>query len=61
MKRMIINLFSDESGAAAVEYGLIASLISIAAMVALTAYGASLSDLFNRVHDAIDGAIAAGK
>jgi pilus assembly protein Flp/PilA len=37
------KLFNDESGATAIEYGLIASLISVAAIVAFTAVGTKLS------------------
>ena len=47
------NFFSrfvkDESGATAIEYGLIASLISIAAIAAFTAVGTKLSATFNFV------------
>ncbi len=47
------NVFSrfvkDESGATAIEYGLIASLISIAAIAAFTAVGSKLSATFSYV------------
>jgi len=47
------NFFSrfvkDESGATAIEYGLIASLISIAAIAAFTSVGTHLSAVFNTV------------
>ncbi|NQU56064.1 MAG: Flp family type IVb pilin, partial [Rhodospirillales bacterium] len=36
------NLITDESGATAIEYGLIAALVSVAAITALTAMGGSL-------------------
>jgi len=43
----MVNFFSrfikDESGATAIEYGLIASLISVAAIVAFTTVGSKLS------------------
>lgn len=39
----------DESGATAIEYGLLAALISIAAIVAMSAVGTSLSTTFNDV------------
>jgi pilus assembly protein Flp/PilA len=40
---------NDESGATAIEYGLIASLISVAAIVALTTVGSNLSVVFGYV------------
>jgi pilus assembly protein Flp/PilA len=40
---------NDESGATAIEYGLIASLISVAAIVAFTTVGSSLSAVFGYV------------
>ena len=43
----------DERGAAAIEYGLIASLVSVAIVTALNLAGESLRDLFNLVANAI--------
>ncbi len=43
MLSLIKNLMNDEQGATAIEYGLIASLISVAAIVAFTAVGTKLS------------------
>ena len=40
---------NDESGATAIEYGLIASLISVAAIVAFTTVGSNLSAVFGYV------------
>jgi pilus assembly protein Flp/PilA len=45
------NLLADESGATAIEYCLIAALVSVAAITALTEIGSSLETLFNRVAD----------
>ena len=45
----IVRLFKDESGATAIEYGLIAALISVAAIAAMSALGTSLSTLFTSV------------
>ncbi len=45
-----LNQFlTDESGATAIEYGLIAALISVAIIAAATSLGSGLSDLFNRI------------
>ena len=43
MKPLIARFAKDESGATAVEYGLIASLIGIAIIVGATALGGKLS------------------
>lgn len=50
-KRMkaMITLFNDESGATAIEYGLIAALISIAAIASMTMVGSHLSTTFSKV------------
>ena len=45
----IIRLFKEEEGATAIEYGLIAALISVAAIGAMTALGGQLSTLFGSV------------
>jgi pilus assembly protein Flp/PilA len=43
------NLVRDEQGATAIEYGLIAALISVAAIAALTSLGGNLRTTFERV------------
>ena len=43
----------DDSGATAIEYGLIASLIAVVIIVAVTAVGSSLTDTFNAVSAAL--------
>lgn len=45
----IIRLMKEEEGATAIEYGLIAALISVAAIGAMTALGGQLSTLFGSV------------
>lgn len=50
---MIKNLVQDETGATAIEYGLIAALVSVAIIVALTALGGSLRDLFSNIADTV--------
>lgn len=45
-----LNRFAqDEAGATAIEYGLIAALIAVGAIVAMTSFGGSLSGMFNTV------------
>ena len=43
------SMLQDESGATAIEYGLIASLVSVAAIAALSEMGSSLREMFNFV------------
>ena len=43
----IRNFRRDEEGATAIEYGLIAALIAVAAMTAMGALGESVGDTFN--------------
>jgi pilus assembly protein Flp/PilA len=50
----------DESGATAIEYGLIAALVSIAAIAALTQLGTQLVNIFNTVSGALATGAAAG-
>ena len=52
----MIAFAKDEEGATAIEYGLIAALVSVAAIGALTAMGSSLSAMFNSVSSALSGA-----
>ena len=44
----------DDAGATAIEYGLIAALVSVAAIGALTAMGNSLSSLFGTVSNSMN-------
>ena len=43
------RLWQDDSGATAIEYGLIAALIAVAAITAFQLVGTSLSSIFNSV------------
>ncbi len=47
----------DESGATAIEYGLIAALVSVAAIGALTTMGNTLDTLFTTVSNSMNTAI----
>jgi pilus assembly protein Flp/PilA len=53
---MLVKFIREETGATAIEYGLIAALIAVAIIVALTAVGTSLSSLFTGVSTTIDAA-----
>lgn len=47
--RSVRKLFDDDRGATAIEYALIASLIAVALVVALTSLGTGLSSEFSEV------------
>jgi len=51
-------LVRDESGATAIEYGLIAALVSVAAIAALSAMGSSLVQIFGVVATELSSAAA---
>jgi pilus assembly protein Flp/PilA len=51
------NLLRDKSGATAIEYGLIAALVSVAAVVALQNLGSSLNTMFTTVATQLDTAV----
>jgi pilus assembly protein Flp/PilA len=56
MKTLFALFWKDESGVTAIEYGLIAGLISVVILVALTAIGTSLQGLFQTIATALAGA-----
>jgi pilus assembly protein Flp/PilA len=49
MKRFITNFLADESGATAIEYGLLASLIAVVIIVGATALGKNINEVFNTI------------
>lgn len=51
MKNLFSRFVKDESGATAIEYGLIASLIAVAIITALTTLGTGLTTTFTSVSD----------
>ena len=57
MLNMFLQFAKDESGATAIEYGLIAALVSVAAIAALRGMGESLSNLFGTVSGELAGAV----
>jgi pilus assembly protein Flp/PilA len=54
--RSITHIVSDESGATAIEYGLIAALVAIAAIAAMKLVGTSLTTTFTKVSTELDAA-----
>lgn len=57
MLKHVTNFYRDEEGATAIEYGLIAALVSVAAIGALTAMGNSLNAMFSRVANELNNAV----
>lgn len=57
MSKFFNRFIKDESGATAIEYGLIAALIAVAIITAVTLLGGNLSDTFNNVAGNLGGAV----
>ena len=49
MKRMVLKFWSDESGATAIEYGLIAAGIALAIITVVNSLGTTLNDKFGSI------------
>jgi len=50
---ILLKFLRDESGATAIEYGLIAALIAVVIITALTAVGTALSTTFTTVSTSV--------
>jgi pilus assembly protein Flp/PilA len=50
----VARFVNDESGATAIEYGLIAALIAVGIIAAATTLGNGLSNLFNGIAEQVD-------
>ena len=57
MKNILVRFVSDESGTTVIEYGLIALLISIGIIGALTMIGATLGGIYVAIGNALSGAV----
>ena len=49
MRKILLSFCKDESGATAIEYGLIAAGIAIAIITAVNGVGSSLSTVFTNI------------
>jgi pilus assembly protein Flp/PilA len=56
MKNLVTRFVRDESGATAIEYGLIAALISVVIIAVLGSIGTNLNTKFNSVATGLSGA-----
>jgi pilus assembly protein Flp/PilA len=55
MKALVRNFWNDESGATAIEYGLIAAGIAVVIIGAVQGLGSTLKGVFTSVDTAIKG------
>jgi pilus assembly protein Flp/PilA len=53
MKALVSRFFSNESGATAIEYGLIAAGIAVAIITVVQGLGTKLTSTFTSVQDAL--------
>jgi pilus assembly protein Flp/PilA len=51
MSKFVTRFLKDESGATAIEYGLIAALVAVVIIGALTTLGTNLTTTFGKVSD----------
>ncbi len=56
MIKFLTKLRTNEEGATAIEYGLIAALIAVALITALNTLGTDLSEMFGGVATEVDNA-----
>ncbi len=56
MLKTFKKLIRDESGATAIEYGLIAALVAVAAITGMTALGTSLEGIFQGISGQLNSA-----
>jgi pilus assembly protein Flp/PilA len=56
MTKFVTRFLKDESGATAIEYGLIAALIAVVIISGVTVLGTTLRDKFTSVSDSVAAA-----
>jgi pilus assembly protein Flp/PilA len=59
MVTILKSFVRDESGATMIEYGLIAALVSVAAIAALVTLGGDLTTIFGHVSTCLENSISA--
>ncbi|HEX2256757.1 MAG TPA: Flp family type IVb pilin [Afifellaceae bacterium] len=60
MNKLITRFVKDESGATAIEYGLIAGLISVVIVTVVTTVGGDLTSVFEAVSTGLKKATGGG-
>ncbi len=58
--KSIVRILEDETGATAIEYGLIAGLVAVAAIASLSALGEALDGVFTRAAGELKAAVGGG-
>lgn len=53
MSKLVARFVKDESGATAIEYGLIAALIAVAIIAGAGALGTAINDKFETIKDEV--------
>ncbi len=53
MKKLVLRFWRDQSGATAIEYGLIAAGISLAIIAVVNGLGSNLNDKFTSVNSSL--------
>lgn len=53
---LFTRFLKDESGATAIEYGLIAAIVSVAIIASLNIVGGELGNVFNYIGEQLEGA-----
>jgi pilus assembly protein Flp/PilA len=53
VKRLFLNFLSDQSGATAIEYGLIAAGIALAIIATVNGLGSNLNDKFTSINTSL--------
>jgi pilus assembly protein Flp/PilA len=53
LKRTLLSFLSDESGATAIEYGLIAAGIALAIIAVVNGLGTNLNDKFTTINNSL--------
>jgi len=61
MSRFLTRFAQDESGATAIEYGLIAALISITIIAAAQSIGGSIKTKFEKVNECVNASTSAAQ
>jgi len=56
MKNLIVRFANDESGATAIEYGLLAALIAVVLITAVTTLGRNISTSFSNIANSVGAA-----
>ena len=54
MRNLVARFAKDQSGATAIEYGLIAGLISVVILTVLTSIGTKLNTQFTKISTALN-------